>query len=112
MPKHNPQVYLDDIQEAIEKIIQYTKGMSFDDFMNDSKTVDAVVRNIAIIGEAVVNLPEEFKEEHSDIPWQDIVGMRNKVIHEYFGVDDGILWQTVIEDIPTLKKYLSAFNLG
>jgi uncharacterized protein with HEPN domain len=56
------------------------------------------------IGEAANNMPEEFKKEHSDIPWNEIIGMRNKVIHEYFGVDEDILWKTIKEDIPELKE--------
>jgi uncharacterized protein with HEPN domain len=103
MSERDNQLYLDDINEAITKIETYTKGMTFPIFQNDTKTIDAVVRNIEIIGEAVRHLPESFRIRYPDIPWNLIVGARNKAIHEYFGVDVVILWKTVQADIPQLK---------
>ena len=78
--------------------------LSFEDFRNDGKTKDAVIRNLEIIGEAVNRIPKEIKRKYPNIPWQQIIGMRNKVIHEYFGVDVGILWKTIREDIPSFKR--------
>jgi uncharacterized protein with HEPN domain len=94
----------------VEKIEKYIAGMSFEDFTSDLKTQDAVVRNLSIIGEAVNNISDEAKARNPEIPWNEIVGMRNKVIHEYFGVDEEILWKTVREDLPSFKKQLSEFR--
>ena len=97
-------LYLEDIVSAINKIGKYTKRLSFNRLKKDGKTIDAVIRNLEIIGEASKHLPREIKEKYSNIPWKEIVGMRNKVIHEYFGVDVDILWDTINEDIPALKR--------
>lgn len=75
-------------------------------FFNDTKTIDAVVRNLSVIGEAVNNIPDEIKIKYQDIPWDEIIGMRNKVIHEYFGVDADILWETIKTDLPIFKKQI------
>jgi len=83
---------------------RYIKGISFDVFCKDEKTIDAVIRNIEIIGEAAKNIPKEIQDKNPDIPWRIILGMRNKVAHEYFGVDVDILWKTAKEDIVELKK--------
>lgn len=104
MSKRNIKLYLYDIDEAINKIDKYVKNLSFNNFVKDEKTVDAVIRNLEIIGEAASHVPEEFRSKHPKIPWYEIIGMRNKVVHEYFGVDLEILWKTIKEDIPRLKK--------
>ncbi|HNS19991.1 MAG TPA: DUF86 domain-containing protein [Sedimentisphaerales bacterium] len=97
---------LNDILEAIEKTSRYVGGMSFDSFIHDEKTVDAVVRNIEIIGEAANRLPDEFKESHSDIEWYKVVGLRNRVVHEYFGIDLDIIWQILHRDLPGLQAHI------
>ena len=97
-------LYLEDIVSAINKIEKYTKRLSFNRLKKDEKTIDAVIRNLEIIGEAAKHLPKQIKEKYFNIPWKEIVGMRNKVIHEYFGVDVDILWGTINEDIPDLKR--------
>lgn len=102
--KRGANLYLDDITSAINKIERYTKKISFNKFKKDEKTIDAVTRNLEIIGEAVRYIPKEIKEKYSNIPWKEIIGMRNKVIHEYFGVDVDILWDTIKEDIFDLKR--------
>jgi len=94
---------LNDIREAIERISRYVGGMSFDSFIHDEKTVDAVVRNIEILGEAASRLPDEFKESHSDVEWHKIVGLRNRIVHEYFGIDLDIIWQILHRDLPGLQ---------
>ena len=104
MSKRGVNLYLEDIKDSIRWIEKYVTGLSFDDFKKDRRTVDAVVRNLEIIGEAVSNIPEEIKRENPHVPWGEIIGMRNKIIHEYFGVDVEILWKTAKEDIPELKK--------
>lgn len=100
------KIYLRDIKEAIKKIESYTKGMTFDEFKDDVKTIDAVIRNIEIIGEAAKHIPTEVRLKHIEIPWKEIIGTRSKVIHEYFGVDETILWKTVTDDLPQLKKQI------
>lgn len=104
MSKRNIALYLDDIRNAVEKIEEYTKNITFRDFSNDSRTIDAVVRNLEIIGEAAKNIPKEFSLKYPEIPWKKIGGMRDKVIHEYFGIDLEIVWQTIKEDLPLLKE--------
>ena len=96
-------VLLADILEAIERIELYTQGLGFNMFEQDRKTVDAVVRNCEIIGESANRLPTSFKEADKTIPWEQLVGLRNRIVHEYFGVDVAIIWQVVAHDIPLLK---------
>ena len=106
MSKRGDKLYLEDIKESIKKIEKYTKGMSFAVFARDMRTIDAVVRNISVIGEAVKNISKETKSKNPEISWREIIGMRNKVIHEYFGIDEEILWKTIKEDIPIFKKQI------
>jgi uncharacterized protein with HEPN domain len=98
---------LDDILEAIDRAGQYVKGLSFESFSDDQKTVDAVARNLEIIGEAANRLPDDFKEKHSNVEWYKIVGLRHRIIHEYFGVDLEIIWQILHKDLPLLRRNLS-----
>lgn len=107
MSKRGTRLYLEDIKISIKKIEKYTKDLTFDEFVNDTLKIDAVVRNLSIIGEAVKNTPKEIKSKHHDIPWNEIMGMRNKVIHEYFDTDEDILWKTIKEDLPIFKKQIS-----
>ncbi len=105
-----PRLYIEDIQESIRRIEAYTRELTFDSFSADTKTIDAVVRNLSIIGEAVKNLPQETKLKYPNIPWNEISGMRNKIIHEYFGVDEEILWKTIQEDLLTFKNQIDAIK--
>lgn len=91
MSEKSPKIYLEDILTSISRIEEYTQKLSFENFRNDQKTIDAVVRNLEIIGEAAKNIPEDFSEKHSELPWREMISMRNKVIHEYFGIDINIL---------------------
>ena len=107
--------YLSDILKSIENIEAFTNGMSYDEFVRDEKTVWAVIRGIEIIGEAVSKLPDEMKEKHEHIPWREIRAMRNKLIHEYFGVNVRVLWvlfrKTFLPLSPTslnLKKIVKS----
>ena len=95
--------YLDDIKTSISEIQEFTVGMSFEEFSYDRKTTHAVIRCFEIIGEAVKNLPEKVKAVYPDIPWREIAGMRDKMIHEYFGVNLNIVWQTIEEDLPLFE---------
>jgi len=95
--------YIQDIIESMNKSIRFVAGMSYDSFADDDKTIFAAVRALEIIGEAVKNIPQEIREKHNGIPWRDMAGMRDKLIHEYFGVNLDVVWKTVQEEIPPLK---------
>lgn len=102
--KRDYRLYCDDILEAIIKIEEYSGSLSFDKFIVNTQTMDAVIRNLEIIGEAVRHLPKIFKDKYANIPWKEISGMRDKLIHEYFGVDEQVLWKTIRDDLPLLKS--------
>lgn len=95
--------YVQDIVEAMNNAIKFVDDMSYDEFIQDTKTIYAVVRSIEIIGEAVKNIPEDVKKNYPRIPWKDMAGMRDKLIHEYFGVRPERVWETVKRDIPNLN---------
>ena len=107
MPPREWRLRVDDIVDAIARIEQYIEGLTFEQFKADQKTVDAVVRNLEIIGEAVRHLSAEAENLPGNVPWTDIGAMRNILIHEYFGVDINIIWQTVVDDLPTLRLAVS-----
>ena len=93
MSKRDPKLLVNDILESCGKILSYTENLDFDAFCGDSKTIDAVIRNFEIIGEAANRLPEEFKEAHPSIDWYRIRGFRNRIVHDYMGIDYGIVWE-------------------
>ena len=93
MSKRSPELLVEDIWESIDKIDRYSEGLTRDNFQSDEKTTDAVVRNLEIVGEAAGRLPKEFTDRHSKIEWIKIKGLRNRIVHEYFGVDIQIIWQ-------------------
>jgi uncharacterized protein with HEPN domain len=95
--------YVSDIDKAIVNIETFIAGMTYEEFVRDEKTIWAVIRGFEVIGEAVKSLPEEMKTKHQNIPWKEMAAMRNKLIHEYFGVDVRVLWKTAKEDIPSVK---------
>lgn len=103
MSKRNPQLLLEDMLLSMEKISTYIGTMDKDAFLKDALTVDAVVRNLEIIGEAASRIPDDFKGTHPEIPWRKVVGLRNRVVHEYFGVDLEIVWSVISNDLPPLK---------
>jgi len=102
MSEPDPSLLIEDIIDSTKKILNYTKNLSFDDFSNDSKTIDAVIRNFEIIGEAANRLPESFKDEHPTIDWHRIRGFRNRIVHHYFGIDYSIVWQIKESFLPEL----------
>jgi uncharacterized protein with HEPN domain len=102
--KRDDTVYLRHILDAIELIDEYTKGMSENEFLSNSMAHDAVVRQIEIIGEAAGNVSTEYQADHDDLPWEKMIGIRNKIIHEYFNVNYSIVWDTIQDDLPLLKK--------
>ena len=107
MPSRSWKVRIDDILEAIGKIERYTNELDFSAFQSDEKTIDAVIRNLEIIGEASSHLPLEIQEKYENVPWGAMRGIRNILAHEYFGVDIEIIWKTVKEDLSTLKTRLT-----
>lgn len=106
MPHRGWQLRIADIIEAIETILDYSAGMTFEQFASDRKTIDAVVLNFIIIGEAASHLPDNFIELHSDLPWREMRDMRNIAVHEYFGVDKMIVWETLKNNLPPLLPLL------
>jgi len=97
-------LFLDDILESIRRIEKYTEDLAYDDFQQDEMTIDAVVRNFEIIGEAVSNIPGELKDDYPDVEWKEAIGFRNVMIHDYFGVDKETVWETIQTNLPPLKK--------
>ena len=110
MPKRDWHLRIVDMQEAAEKIQSYVAGMTAEQFRADNKTIDAVLRNIEIIGEAAVHIPKSARDRHAEIRWADIRGMRNIVVHGYFRVDLGILWNVTQADVPLLLRQLMALR--
>lgn len=104
MKRRDYRDYLQDIIDSINDIEDFIRGMGFEDFKRDRKTINAVVRSIEIIGEATKKIPKALKDKHREVPWKKMTGMRDKLIHEYFGVDVEILWKTAKDDIPSLKQ--------
>ncbi len=99
--------YFKDILDALEKIDNFTAGLDLESFVNDDKTAFAVIRALEIIGEAAWKVPKFIRSRYSDIPWHDMAGMRDKLIHDYFGVDLRVVWKTLQTDLPPLKKVIA-----
>ena len=106
MSKRDPQILVGDVRLAISKIERYIVGLSHDQFLADDLRKDAVARNLEIIGEAVRQLPDEFKQSHAHVPWAQIAGLRNRIVHDYFGLDWEIIWHVVEHELPELKTQL------
>lgn len=102
------RVYLDDIIEAAGKTLTYTEGFDLVTFKTDSRTLDAVVRNLEIVGEAVKQLPDDLRSRHPEIDWKRIAGLRDILAHRYFGVDVDIVWDVVRNKLPLLKQVVRA----
>ena len=100
------KAYLKDILDSILKIQKYTEGISFNKFSSDELIQDGVVRNLEIIGEAVKNIPDDVKNEHLDLDWKKIAGLRDILVHAYFGIDVEIVWDIVKHKVPDLKQQI------
>jgi uncharacterized protein with HEPN domain len=106
VPPRDWRLRIDDILDAIKKVEVYTRGMTLESFAGDSRTVDAVVRNLEVIGEASRHLDDMIVRAAPEVPWDQMRAMRNVVAHQYFGVDVAIIWQTAKQDIPPLEAPL------
>jgi uncharacterized protein with HEPN domain len=106
MSKRKVRLFLADMLESIDKIQRYTAGVDFERFAGDDLLLDAVVRNLEIIGEAARHIPETVRRRYPEVPWKRVVGLRNIVVHEYFAVDVEIVWTIIRENLPALEDAL------
>ena len=100
--------FLRDMLENAQRAIQFVYGMDFKTFSNDEKTLYAVIRAIEIVGEAAAKVPDEVRSNYPRVPWREVKGMRNKLVHNYFGINMEVVWQTVQEDLPELVEALKS----
>lgn len=110
MSKREWKLFVEDILESIELIEKYIGEADFEDFKNDRKTIDAVVRNFEIIGEASKYIPQKVKNKCPQIDWEGIIGLRNRIAHEYFGIDRAIVWHIIKKEMPLLKHQINQIN--
>ena len=101
------KLYLEDLLTAMNRIAEYIEGQNFDQFKQDYKTVDAVVRNFEIIGESSKNVSDALKKQNPDIPWQEMYYLRNRVMHEYFGIDYEIIWDVARNHLPENRQQIN-----
>ncbi len=104
--KRDYRLYLDDMLEAVGKIERYTESLSYEQFRKDEKTIDAVITNFAIIGEAAKHIPAKIEKHYPEIPWKEMAGMRDKLVHEYFGIRLDVVWETIRVRLPQLKNLI------
>lgn len=106
MSKRGDKEFLSDIKESIKRIEFYIENLEYKEFLNDIKVQDAVIRNLEIIGEAVKNISDEIKEKYPDIPWEELSGLRDRLIHHYFGVNYDIVWTIVKTELPNIAMLI------
>jgi uncharacterized protein with HEPN domain len=104
--------YIADMIAFASNALSYTGGLSKAEFVADTRTYDATLRNLELIGEAARNIPEEVRSAHPEIPWRMIIAMRNRLIHAYLGIDDDTIWSIIQDDLPELLRALEAMQLG
>ena len=112
MSKRQDFELLCDIKEAVQRISTYIGELSYDEFIKDKKTQDAVVRSLEIIGEAAKNLSVELKKKRRDIPWSGLAGLRDRLIHQYFGVNFDIVWRIIKQELPGLARQIEKIPVG
>ncbi len=103
--------FLSDMKTSIDRIEEYTREMELEDLRDDQKTMDAVIRNLEIIGEAARNLDSDIRKDHPAIPWRKIIGLRNIISHAYFGIDWENIWKIIREDIPEFRDELESIQV-
>lgn len=109
--ERDPVLYLADMVLSMERVNEYITGLDFQHFKRDYKTVDAVIRNFEIIGEATKNLPKDIKDNYPEIPWEEMYRLRNRISHEYFGIDHEIIWDIATRHLPkNLEDVKSVLN--
>lgn len=108
MKQRSPRVYLEDILQAMSKVRRFTAGLGFEQFLQDEKGVDAVLRNLEVIGEAARHVPDELKTRFPDVEWRRMTGLRNIITHEYFGVDLRIIWEIASKHLPEAEPRLQS----
>lgn len=106
MPEQGYVDYLEDMLDASEKAQEFVYGMQYEDFAADYKTVFAVIRALEILGEAAKKIPQTYRDEHSELPWRSMTGMRDKLIHDYSGVNQEVVWKTVTIEIPAVEPVI------
>jgi uncharacterized protein with HEPN domain len=102
--------YIEDILNAIAEVSEFTKGMTFESFLTDKKTANAVIRSLEVLGEATKHIPETFRKKYPDIPWSKMAGMRDVLIHDYMGVDLKTVWKVSIERLPELANQMDVIK--
>ena len=107
MSTRQDREFLQDILDAIQRVETYTTGLTFEQFLEDFKTQDAILRNIQVLGEAIKNLSPSLRNSTSDIPWKEMAGMRDRIIHRYFGIDFDIVWKVSKDELPALYPRLN-----
>ena len=108
MSERDPALLVGDIRDALARIGRYVAGLDLDAFLADEKTADAVIRNLEIIGEASRRMPEDCRKLHPAVPWPQMAGLRNRIVHDYAGVDLAIVWEIVTRSLPELRKQLDS----
>ncbi len=106
MSERSAELLLEDMLESCDRILEYTNKLTYDDFRKNYLVVDAVVRNFTVIGEAAGRIPDDFKRKHSEIDWDRIRGFRNRIVHDYFGIDYQIVWLIIENNIPELRDLI------
>ncbi len=99
--------YVEDMQDFAEKVLAYTEGLTYEQFIDSGITYDAVLRNLELIGEAARNVPDEVRNAHPEIPWRMIVALRNRLIHAYLGIDNETIWSVIQDSVPLLLEQLA-----
>jgi uncharacterized protein with HEPN domain len=110
MSKRTDQEFLSDIREALQRIAAYVTGMTYESFVADSKTQDAVIRNLEILGEAAKNISNELRAKYPSVPWRSMAGARDRLIHHYFGTNLDIVWQIITVELPQVHSQLETIK--